>query len=66
MPDRYFVRPPIEGGDAWWLVNDRLGHLIGEEDNFTIASFSKKLPRAEREARGLCDRLNHENRAELG
>jgi hypothetical protein len=55
---RYFVTAPVPGGDAWWLVHDSQAHLYGEEDNFSVATFSAKMPGAEAAARGLCDKLN--------
>ena len=57
MPnDRYFVTPPADsGGDDYWKVRDR-----NADEQWAVAWFWGKLPRAEREARGLCDRLNRD------
>jgi hypothetical protein len=55
---RYRVTPPVPGGYDWWNVIDTRAEEYGQEDNFAVAEFFAKIPNAEQEAQGLCDRLN--------
>ena len=51
---RYFVTKPADDmGRNYWYVRDSQ-----MDEQWAVASFWGKMPGAEREARGLCDRLN--------
>lgn len=55
---RYIITAPVPGGEDWWRVADTQAQEYGQEDNFAVAEFFGKMPNAEQEAQGLCDRLN--------
>ena len=58
MNEKYFVVPPVDGGEQWWFVNrhDDEGGTLGA--NTTMATFAVECPGAEKEARDLCAFLN--------
>lgn len=61
MEKRYFVTPPIHGGNAWWQVRDSQSSKYWGENNFVIADFFKDIPNAESHANELAEKLNAES-----
>ena len=55
FPRRYRLVPPVEGGEAYWLIADKDNEA---NPNFAVASFFKDMPNAQDEAVALCARLN--------
>ncbi len=55
---KYFVTDPVHHGTAYYNVRERESPIM---PNFAVATFSRHMPHAEKEARELCARLNKEN-----